>query len=116
MKKLVNYIAPMSLTLALMPALASAQTIGTIITTFQGYANALVTLLIIVATLVFIWGLISYLIAGPDEDKAAAARKYMLYGIVSLAVIIAMWGLALLLLRSIGVNTGTGIPGTTGQF
>ncbi len=113
MKKFVNYLTPALV--ATMPALVFAQgTLQSIIQDFEGMFRSLITLLILVAVAAFIWGLISYLLAGPDEDKAAAARKYMLYGIVALAVIVAMWGLADVLLQTFGIGKGS-IPTLPGN-
>ncbi|MEK7660167.1 MAG: hypothetical protein AAB343_03125 [Patescibacteria group bacterium] len=119
MKKFARYITPVALAIA--PALAFAQTtqrtegLFGIIADLDNLFTAAIALLIVLATLLFIWGLISYLMAGPDEDKSKEARKYMLYGIVSLAVIIAMWGLANLLLETFGVDGGD-IPNSVGDI
>lgn len=113
MKKFAHYIAPFALAAA--PALVFAQVttrdegLFGVLQDLDNLLTAAISLLIVLASLLFVWGLISYLMAGPDEDKSKEARKYMLWGIVSLAVIIAMWGLANLLLETFGVDP-TDIP------
>ena len=55
--------------------------------------NQLIGLLFVVATLVFLWGVIRYVIAGGDEDKLKEGRQYIIYGLIGLAVMLAVWGI-----------------------
>ena len=68
-------------------------TIGNLITNIQGVMNQLIGLLFVVATLVFLWGVIRYVIAGGDEDKLKEGRQYIIYGLIGLAVMLAVWGI-----------------------
>lgn len=63
--------------------------------------NASIYALIGVATIVFMYGVILYVIAGGDEKKLASGKTYMLYGIVGLTVMVAMWGFVNLLIYTI---------------
>lgn len=112
MKKFARYVAPLAT--ATLPAFAMAQGLLDTGESIIDLLNLGIRILLVLATLMFIWGLISYLIAGPDEGKAATARSYMLWGIVSLAVIIAMWGLARLLLDTFNIDAGS-VPENVGQ-
>ena len=61
-----------------------------------GDAGSLVNLLIVfvigLATLVFIWGLLTY-IASKEPDKQKEAKQYMIWGIIGLFVMVSVWGL-----------------------
>ena len=76
----------------------------------QLVADVLIPLVLAFALLMFIWGIIQYFILGAgDEEKRATGRLYMLYSIVGLVAIVAVWGLVNLLLEIIGVSP-TGAP------
>jgi hypothetical protein len=98
------YLLP-ALVLA-MPVLASAQT-GTIqssVTTIGGIVGALVPILIGIAMLAFIWGVIQYMVA-KDDAAQKEARGVMLYGVLALFVIVAIWGLVGFIGKTFGIDT-----------
>jgi hypothetical protein len=65
-----------------------------------------IEVLVAVAVVVFFAGIIQYVIAQGDEKKLADGRRYMMYGIVGLSVMIGMWGFVNLLIVTIfGSNT-----------
>ncbi len=68
--------------------------------------NAVVPVLIALGVVYFVWGVISYVVAG-DEEKKSKGRNAMIYGIIGLAVIVAVWGLVKVLTNTFDVsNTG----------
>ena len=74
--------------------------------------NQAITLLIAFAVVVFFGGIIQYVIAAGDEKKLADGRRYMMYGIVGLSVMIAMWGFVNLLIITIFGTEAAGDPFT----
>ena len=66
--------------------------VGNSIYTIKGIINSLIPLIIGVAVLVFLWGLVQYVTAGADEEKKAAARGIIIYGIIIIFVMTAVWG------------------------
>jgi len=71
--------------------------------------NSVVPVLIALGVVYFAWGVISYVIAG-DEEKKAAGRSKIIYGIIGLAVIVALWGLVKILTNTFGAdNAGANI-------
>ena len=54
--------------------------------------NRVIVFLVLLATVVFLWGVVSYITAGGDEDKLENARRLIIYGIIGFAVMIAVWG------------------------
>lgn len=74
--------------------------------------NQAIILLIAAATVVFFWGIIQYVLSQGDEKKLGEGRRYMLYGIVGLAVMVAMWGFVNLLIVTIFGTETAGDPFT----
>jgi hypothetical protein len=87
---------------------ANAQTFQGIAKNITGVLDSIIPILVLIATIVFIWGIILYVIAGGDENKLQQARNYIIWGIIGLFVIISVWGLVLLLIKFI-FGTG-GLP------
>lgn len=76
----------------LFPLLASAQEFEAFVTYLSTNINRLVVFLVLIATVMLIFGIVRYISAGGDEDKVAEARNLIIYGIIGLAVIIMIWG------------------------
>lgn len=95
----------------------NSQNITTWIGTIGGWVGQLAIILIGVAILVFFWGIVKYVMAGADEEKRAAGRSLMIYGIIGLFVMVAVWGLVYFLagVLGIGVGGGTAVPGIPGN-
>ena len=68
-------------------------TIGSLLNNVGQVANRAISLLFVIATLVFLWGIIRYVIAGEDEEKLKEGRQYIIYGLIGLAVMLAVWGI-----------------------
>lgn len=114
-KKLI--VLFLGLTLAVMPALALAQPTGAYLGcagvslgTLEGILckigdilNILIPILIVLAVVIFIWGVITYVVGG-DEEAKKKGRMRMVWGIVGIAVIVALWGLVRVLTRTFGVD------------
>lgn len=60
-----------------------------------------VPFLISLGMIIFIAGVISFVKAGDDEEKRSAGRNMMLFGIISLFVMISVWGLVRIIHNSI---------------
>lgn len=96
---------------AIAPLFVYAAATDTFFSKVKDFTNQGIGLLLGIATLVFLVGVIQYVIAGGDEKKATAAKSYMLYGIIGLVLMVAAWGLVNLVVDTLGLNT-TSIPNT----
>jgi len=103
MKKLKKFIPAGAWAL---PLFAFAADFFDIMSTISSILNTLVPLLIAVAVVVFLWGVIQYVTAGGDEEKRTKGRNTMIYGIIGLFVMVAVWGLVNVLLSTFGLDTG----------
>jgi hypothetical protein len=101
------------------PLFAFAQgAFDTVINTLTDGINLIIVFLFLVATFVFLWGVVRYIAAGGDEDKVGEARNMIIWGIIFLAVMVAVWGFVNIVLDFIfnDENTvpipdaGSGVP------
>lgn len=71
-----------------------------------------VTFLMVVATLYFIWTVISYIRVKEAKD-AEEKKKAMIRGIIGLFVIVAIWGIIRIIASTLGVTGGSIDPQAT---
>ena len=100
------------------PFVAGAQTIteGTvtgIFTSIQNIVNAALPVIISIAVLLFLWGLVKYLLNADDAEARASSRSLMIWGVVIIFVMISVWGLVNFLGDIFELdNTVGAVPGT----
>lgn len=75
------------------------------------FLQSVIPVLILLGVIFFVWGVVSFVIAD-DEEAKSKGRDRMIYGIVGLAVIIGMWGLVNVVLKTFNLDT----PATTTDF
>jgi FtsH-binding integral membrane protein len=68
----------------------------------------LIPLLFLVATVVFLWGIILYITSGGEEEKIREGRKYIIWGLIGLFVMVALWGIVRALIATLFPS---GLPG-----
>jgi hypothetical protein len=83
-------------------------TIQSLICKFNEILGAILPLLIAIGVVVFVWGVIQFVIAS-DEEAKTTGRDRMIYGIIGLAVIIGLWGLVRIVTNTFGINNVTNI-------
>ena len=88
---------------------ARAATIEGIISKVKDVLLKVVSLLIIVGTVVFMWGIIRYISAGDDETKVEEGRNLIIFGLIGLAVMVSVWGLVKIIADTFGIG-GESIP------
>lgn len=85
---------------------SSGSALDNIIKNVGGTLQTVIGLLFILATLIFLWGIIRFIASSGDETARAKSRGMMLWGIIGLAVMVAAWGVTTLLIDYFGVPTG----------
>lgn len=98
-------------TLALLPFVASAQTIGldNLITQFGNTLQKLIPIGIVIAILMFFYSIIMFLKNREDQEKSASFKKQILWELLALILLFGWFGFV-----KIGANT-LGIQGAIGQ-
>lgn len=81
------------------PLLASAQTIGELLKKIQtGILNPFIAFLFVLATAVFLWGVIQYVIGSQgDQKKLDQGKQVMVWGIIGMFIMASAWGIVKLL-------------------
>lgn len=101
----------------LVPALAFAapaqgspdQTqVNSIVTNFTSLARLVVTLLFVLAMLVFVWGAVRLIVSAGDPDAIKKAKSFMWWGVIAMAVLASVFGLVTFLQSYFGVTGGGG--------
>jgi hypothetical protein len=113
-----------ALILAVIPGVASAQiAIGGLIGILEqakDLINRLIPFIIALTLLVFLWGVFKFVISGGDSDARKEAQGYMIWGIIALFVMVSVWGLVNILVRTFNLDTtapvGPAMPDSAGQF
>lgn len=98
------------LSVILIPSLALAQsvTFNSTLLKISDIIKALSIIIVSIAVLVFMWGILKYVIA-KDEESQKEARGVMLYGIIVIFVMVSVVGLVNVLKDSIGLSN-TALP------
>lgn len=79
-------------------------------------SRSVIPLLITVALVAFMYGVIQYLINAEDENKRKEGRKFMLWGIISLFVMLGIFGILQVLGNTFDIQAGGQVSDITPQF
>lgn len=97
-----------------LPVIALAQTPD--LGWFESAANQvgdlvaiLIPIVIAIGLLFFIWGLVQFIAASGDEGAKEEGKRKMIWGVVALFVMVAVWGLVELLGTLVGTDFDTTI-------
>jgi hypothetical protein len=77
--------------------------------TVMDLIGMLIPIVIGAAVLLFLFGILRFVFAGDDESRKKA-RGFMILGIVSLAVMVSVWGLVRFLQSTFGLENSGGNP------
>ncbi len=93
----------------LLPLTAFAQydSVGHAIDSIGSILNKLVPLFIAIAVVIFLYGVLKYILAGGNEEVRAEARSMIIYGIISIFVMVAVWGFVRILVGTFFPNNNT---------
>lgn len=95
------------------PAFAFAQSLSrveTLLNSIGRLVDAALPIVVGLALLAFLWGLVKYIFAQGNEESKSEAKKVMLWGIIALFVMVAVWGLVQFIATSLDVQTGGELP------
>ncbi|MDP2642170.1 MAG: hypothetical protein Q8P21_02680 [bacterium] len=99
-------------TISLIPALVFAQGEGnlTVLENFVRNVGRLVNValpvIIGLGVLGFFWGLVKFIFAQGNEEAKVDGKRIMLWGIVTLFVMVSVWGLVRFVGNALGVGQG----------
>lgn len=79
------------------------QNLSSLICRISLVLNKIIPVLMVLAVVIFIWGVIMYVISS-DEEAKKKGRNRMIWGIIGLVVILGMWGLVKMIQNSLGIE------------
>jgi sorbitol-specific phosphotransferase system component IIC len=88
---------------------AAVPTLGyfdTAVAQFGLLVGRIIPVLVVLALLLFIWGIVRFISASGDEKAAEEGKNKMIWGIIALFVIVSVWGLVAFLGEVTGVDQG----------
>ena len=83
--------------------------IGNFIDLLTGYVTLIVPLLLSLAILVFFWGIVKFITHAGDEKAREEGKNIMIWGMVVIFVMVALWAIVGYLQESIGLNTSSSL-------
>lgn len=66
--------------------------------------NAVIPLLMTLAVAFFVWGVTQYVLNPASSEEREKGQQYMIWGILGLFVIVAVWGLVAILTNTFGIQ------------
>ena len=99
----------------LLPFVAGGQiAVSTAQTEWQNFFAAIIAIvnfaipvIFALGLIVFLWGLLKFLTAAGSEEAAAGGKRLMIWGVIILFVMTAVWGLVGIVAQFTGVSAGT---------
>jgi len=88
---------------------AQGGTIQYIICKIGDIFSIIIPILVVLGVVYFVWGVITYVISS-DEEAKKTGRTRMIYGIIGLVVIVAMWGLVGIVRNTFQLGGGSESP------
>ena len=101
-------IRTLSALLLALPLAASAQTLqplANLIGSIGRLVGALVPILITLALVTFFWGLVRYLYSGKHDQ----GKKIMIWGLVTLFVMVSVWGIVRLAQNALNIDSNANV-------
>lgn len=71
-------------------------------------ANILVTLMFVLALLVFAYGMIRFILAAGDANGVSEAKGYILWGVIGMAVLGSIFGIIVFIRSFFGISNSPG--------
>lgn len=103
MNKIKKFYSALILGSSFLPLVAGAQDIDTILEKIETSMSFIIGTLFVLATLVFLWGVVMFIIKSGDDAERKKAKGIMTWGIIGLAVMAAAWGITTILVSYFGV-------------
>jgi succinate dehydrogenase/fumarate reductase cytochrome b subunit len=67
--------------------------------------NPLIILLFALAIAYFLWGIFEFLSNADNEEKRTSGKKHMLFGVIGITIMMAVWTLLSIILNTLGISS-----------
>ncbi|TSC53777.1 MAG: Uncharacterized protein LiPW39_66 [Parcubacteria group bacterium LiPW_39] len=88
------------------PLVAAAQ-VTQILDKVKAVLNYVIVILFVLVTLYFIWGVVQYVSAAGDEEKLKNGKQHMIWGIIGMVAMAAVWGIVKIIVDYFVLGGGT---------
>jgi fumarate reductase subunit D len=72
---------------------------------FLGIIDSFIKVLIGLAVVFFLYGVVKFITSGGDEEKRKEGKNLIIYGIISIFVMVSIWGLVNILAGTFNLGT-----------
>lgn len=86
--------------------------ISSVLQTLINIFARVIPILMILATIVLLWGIGGYVAAGADEERRKSFKSFIVWGLVGLFAMVAVWGIVRAIVSSFGLGAPWWGPGT----
>ena len=100
-------VASSSVAYAVSPSSPQIRTFADIIDLAIQYIKLIIPLLMGVAVVIFLYGVVKYIGSAGEVKSREEGRRFMVYGIIGLAVMTSVWGLVAFVTNTLGLPSGT---------
>lgn len=92
--------------------------LGELVSQVPSVLNQIMLLIIGLAVLAFLFGIVKYLFSGSDEAQRKKSKRYMIWGIVGITVMVSVFGLVTLFGSFFGINSNLApaLPSREGYY
>lgn len=99
------------LALSLLPSFTHAApvTLGSMINAVTNVFKRFIPILLSLAVLVFFWGLVKFINHADDEKELEDGKQLMIWGMISLFVMIALWSIIGWIQSNLGLDDATSL-------
>ena len=72
----------------------------------NGLLSAVIPLIFALAIVIFVWGIVRYVIGADDEKERERGKQFMIWGVIALSVMVSVWGLVHIVTNTFGFDYG----------
>ena len=87
--------------------------LGSVLCTVYDLISLLLPIVMVLALLYFFWGLANYILSAGDDGKKEEGRNIMIWGSITLFVMVSIWGIIALIQDTFGTYGDGPVPTVT---
>lgn len=105
MNSYLHTIKPIAVIItAAIPHFVFAQTFEGLFSEATQVLRLVIPILFILATIVFLWGIITFIAAAGNEEKLRKGKQLILWGLIGLMIMLAVWGFVRAIVETLGLG------------
>src|SRR3989338_3101652 len=85
--------------------ISNGMTIKDLLVTAQDILTSVIPFIVGLAVFVVLWGIFNYIVHGAEEEKRAEGKKFMIFGIIGIFMMLSIWGFVNVLVKTFDLDT-----------